>query len=108
MWSCSRGKAGPQRSCILQVQVRQASTFTESLGENTDSETGIAKGSPEVDISVIDASDRSSASRAASGESQRQQDLLAAPCVHDGFPSVVVASRMLTFSYQEKGNDQQF
>ena len=53
----------------VQVQVRQGSTFTESLGENTDSETGMAKGSPEEDISVIAASDRSSASRAASGES---------------------------------------
>ena len=55
--------------CILQVQVRQGSAFTESLGEGTDSETGMAKGSPEQDISVMAASERSSASRAASGES---------------------------------------
>ena len=98
MWRCSCGKAGPPRTCVLQVQVRQGSTFTESLGEGTDSETGIAKGSPEEDISVIATSDRSSASRAASGESQIPHDLLAAPCDFIGFPPVVVASRMLTFS----------
>ena len=89
MWSCSRGKAGPQRSCILQVQARQGSAFTESLGEGTDSETGMVKGSPEEDISVVATSERSSASRAASGESQRQDDLLAASCVHDGAPSYI-------------------
>ena len=89
------------------MQVRQGSAFTESLGEHTDSETGTAKGSPEEDVSVIAASDRSPASRAASGESQRRRGLMAAPCVYDNSPSVVVASRMVTLLCREKGNDQQ-
>ena len=107
MGGCSCSKAGPQRTCILPVQGRQGSAFTESLGEHTDSEAGTAQGTPDKDVSGIAASDRSPASRAASGESQRQHDSMAAPCVYDGFPSVVVASRMLTFLGRDKGDDQQ-
>ena len=72
----------------MRVQVRQASAFTESLGERTGSEAGTAQGDPDEDVSVTAASEECSTARAASGESQRQQDRMAAPSVHDDTPSV--------------------
>ena len=51
----------------LMLQVRQASTFTESLGGHTNSEAGTAPGDLEDDHSVVAASEASSAPPAAPG-----------------------------------------
>ncbi len=51
----------------LFVQVRQASTFTESLGGHTGSEAGTAPGDVEDDYSVITPSEAGSAAAAAPG-----------------------------------------
>ena len=88
MRSCSCARAGLPRSWLSHVQVRQASAFTKSLGERTDSEAGTAQGDRDEDISVTAASEGSSATYGASGESQRQPDSMAAPSVHDDTQSV--------------------
>ena len=49
------------------MQVRQASTFTESLGGHTGSEGGTAPGDLEDDYSLITPSEASSAAIAAPG-----------------------------------------
>ena len=51
----------------MTVQVRQASTFTESLGGHTGSEPGTAPSDPEDDYSVITHSEATSAAIAAPG-----------------------------------------
>ena len=89
MRRCSCDGAGPQRSCVSPLQVRHGSAFTESLGGHTGSEAGTAQGDPEEDISAIALTERSSASRAASGEGQRHHDWMAVAAVHADTPSPV-------------------
>ena len=64
----------------LMLQVRQASTFTESLGGHTGSEAGTAPGDLEDDHSVVAASEASSAPPAAPGLSMCPTIMKSASC----------------------------